>query len=1070
MNKRGSALLIVLGMLSFMIVSAVSFSIFMRQGRAPSSYYRKSVADRHLLNAALARAIDEIDTAIGNDPFPGVGDNASRGLDSSDKWIGRVLAPYANESDIEADLAATEIEDKEIWNTTVSTLTAEGLGYLPPCLVNEVRLFSRLSTNAYWKSFNYDQGRYAFTAVNVSDFFDINRLPKNPNRSSSPDGRVSLATLFTDSPTSVEPNKNQVEGFYKAMSERNIEYPTIPLVSLLDYNLSIGKLSGSGFRSPFFEFFNNNGASGMYGNLLDTEISRQAFVVDSYMMETNTAGNYVDLTKPDNQPFYGTPNFPGPEVGSQLTIQDVFDSNNQFFWKKRSDFVINGEATEIEDNFPILTQILLADYLDHDHIPLSLNLPCTEIAPMLVGIECDPKVKVSFKHPVVPQGHYDSNGNLSYYNAKFQMDISANPEFTFQFAFPFRSVADRLINADGKYKVQVVARLFFTSNNDDTLRMPRTAGYNVDFLSDAHANGPQDNASGYQWPTSDQDNQYSIHWGSKEVDITVPDQNVLTETDYIITIPVQMRQKGGTFDLFDAWYTGGYSALVPKNTPYYDNAGTLVGNTPYDVAFPQNSHASPFFRFLEYNNGSLSALTAFNSNIKIRPTLAVWVRIVDPTDNNKVVDMVPATVKCDMWNNGNLNIRSVFDQYEAYEGPTYSDWQVPFIRFFGDASTEFLLDLQGIGSRIGPSGQPGQSLNFGSATAEQKAYLAGDPRYNWAPEDWYAGNPGGWLDGVTKELFNKDGRDDFFMFVSNQGYLQSVYELMFIPRARELTSQAGPTFGFLDKNGNQNHSYNGGLRTQLSGTPHYSKMYRTYRNGTTDPEGNVLNASIGWGGPDDLSRLCISSGEKGMRVNPYTDMTNLFMGAIANMPMDWWAAGTNYNLTSKGYMNPDKSNFDQDYIFDNNILNYDNVYDISSFMMSEFKNNVRQDDPDYWKTIFEEWSWDGRVSGDDPLDTIKANITLNDRKFIYGYTRECFANRQQLFLVFLRAESVSLGGKSSGQLGARAVAVVWRDPRSASNVDNADIYLRSDNRDWRKDRKDGTRPHRTRVLFFHQFD
>ena len=128
MNKRGSALLIVLGMLSFMIVSAVSFSIFMRQGRAPSSYYRKSVADRHLLNAALARAIDEIDTAIGNDPFPGVGYNANQGDNSSDKWIGRVLVPYANDAEIQEDIDATDIDDKEIWNTTVSTLTAEGLG------------------------------------------------------------------------------------------------------------------------------------------------------------------------------------------------------------------------------------------------------------------------------------------------------------------------------------------------------------------------------------------------------------------------------------------------------------------------------------------------------------------------------------------------------------------------------------------------------------------------------------------------------------------------------------------------------------------------------------------------------------------------------------------------------------------------------------------------------------------------------------------------------------------------------------------------------------------------------
>ena len=34
--KKGSALLIVLGMLSFMVVSAVGFSVYMRTSRAPS--------------------------------------------------------------------------------------------------------------------------------------------------------------------------------------------------------------------------------------------------------------------------------------------------------------------------------------------------------------------------------------------------------------------------------------------------------------------------------------------------------------------------------------------------------------------------------------------------------------------------------------------------------------------------------------------------------------------------------------------------------------------------------------------------------------------------------------------------------------------------------------------------------------------------------------------------------------------------------------------------------------------------------------------------------------------------
>ena len=78
-TKRGSALLIVLGMFAFMLVSAVAFSMYMRASRAPSSYVRRNAATRQVLKAAVARAIDEVDTAIGNDPFPGVGYNQEIG-------------------------------------------------------------------------------------------------------------------------------------------------------------------------------------------------------------------------------------------------------------------------------------------------------------------------------------------------------------------------------------------------------------------------------------------------------------------------------------------------------------------------------------------------------------------------------------------------------------------------------------------------------------------------------------------------------------------------------------------------------------------------------------------------------------------------------------------------------------------------------------------------------------------------------------------------------------------------------------------------------------------------------
>ena len=71
-SKRGSALLIVLGFLSFMVVSAVAFSVYMRMERVPSSALRRTVVVRQLVKGAMAQAISRVDTALGGDPFPGV--------------------------------------------------------------------------------------------------------------------------------------------------------------------------------------------------------------------------------------------------------------------------------------------------------------------------------------------------------------------------------------------------------------------------------------------------------------------------------------------------------------------------------------------------------------------------------------------------------------------------------------------------------------------------------------------------------------------------------------------------------------------------------------------------------------------------------------------------------------------------------------------------------------------------------------------------------------------------------------------------------------------------------------
>ena len=85
--RRGSALLIVLGMLAFIVASAVGFAAYMRYSRLPSSYLRRTSASRLLAKAALAEAIDIIDNSIGNSAYPGIHDlDMSLAVERTEKW------------------------------------------------------------------------------------------------------------------------------------------------------------------------------------------------------------------------------------------------------------------------------------------------------------------------------------------------------------------------------------------------------------------------------------------------------------------------------------------------------------------------------------------------------------------------------------------------------------------------------------------------------------------------------------------------------------------------------------------------------------------------------------------------------------------------------------------------------------------------------------------------------------------------------------------------------------------------------------------------------------------------
>jgi hypothetical protein len=217
-EKKGSALLVVLGFLTFMIISAVSFSIYMRTERQASSNYRHSVTARHLLESALYRAMDEVDADLrGDSPV-----NTATKFPTH--WEGRVFTSKSNTQDI---------EDARV-------LSLEALSFLPASLVNDVRYYSTATPDAptygtKWRRMSMPieglvdiennrarssgnksyVGRYAYTCVNLSDMLNINGCT---NMVRGVSNLVSVASLFS--------SQSVAENFTKQVSA-DIHYSTL---------------------------------------------------------------------------------------------------------------------------------------------------------------------------------------------------------------------------------------------------------------------------------------------------------------------------------------------------------------------------------------------------------------------------------------------------------------------------------------------------------------------------------------------------------------------------------------------------------------------------------------------------------------------------------------------------------------------------------------------------------------------------------------------------------------------------------------------------------------------------
>ena len=1039
MKRKGSALLIVLGMMAFMIVSAVAFSAYMRTSRLPSSYLRRSNASRQLAKAAVAEAIDAVDRAVANNPHPGVGsqtvetDGRTRNL-----WPGRVL------------LATNRVDEV---GKTVPVLTLEALAYVPPPLVNEVRYYSRLASTATWHQFGFDSGRYAFCAVDVSDYLDVNRMVADKPRSSAPVRRISLSYLFesgrehTSSGTGAAEWDTFLEQF-RTLDDTTLTFKygsKVPLVSIADLNLALGEGGRGGFSSPFCSYVNTSGGDGFYNASSDDQldkIRRMTFVTDSWFGSSDRASDdeesdyddIYDLTDPQYQPFPSSL-LGGPGGSSVATLGAIMGGSTQ-------------TKARLLDSIPVLSLVSLFDYLDSDKVPVSLACPTFERAPMICGLKpslnggrfalrLEPTSAKVFGDQACTTQIHDTDpstgGGVRDAFAVYEYRIDPN-EFGTALTkltlntlsvYPFAhddAVNDTTFTVDGR-------AVFFLSEDDKPVTLRTGNSGNTERLHAATRN--MTDGRGFvsvngtiTVPFRSRSKDFSPE-GTDEQDAVFEDtlNSIISPADVSSEVFARIVYKWQqTYDANASRWTNFDKPATCDIVEAHCGMPPLKANGEPDDAFAVDDN---------FKN------TLMNGGKNVTLCMALMARVADR--NDKTVDLVPAHILDDRTFNS-LNNSAAFPSTTSVAGNPYPVMLFP-------TAVKINFSNAGLDTAMTP-----QNADFTPVTAVR----IDDPRYNYAPESWYD------ADGdISKQTWldrngSRDRDGDIFLATSDQGYMQSIYELAFLPRLSNLENGGG-----------------------VVGTEYQNPDDGRTTFGTQD---NARNRHIMWssyrpfatkaGVADDFEGMGFASSGSGFKVNPYSNSTNVLMAAFANTPIDWRMASTN-NREVASIRTMKSSDFNKNYAWNEyateTTFKWKDLEAVAGRFMEQIcpRNQRNSLSANYteWKEAWRNLGW--MYDPDNPdvfcgvnLSGETADLWGVDRKFLYGYWRDCFAAKQQLFLVFVRAEPFMMGGQgvsqSPPQLGARAVALVWRDPAKSSSTDQSTGRVGY--------------PHRTRVLFYRQFE
>lgn len=1068
-SHRGSALLVVLGMLAFMVVSAVAFSAYMRRARLPSNYLRRATSSRELVKAALARAIDDIDHAVNDNPHPGLGtqicnhrdENTGTSNTNRNGWVGRVFMnrDMSNNSTTK-DNAPSGAADP---NDTVSVLSLEGLAYVPAPLQGEARYYSRRTPTAEWHSFDFDAGRYAYFALDVSDYFDVNRMFANEPRSSAANTRITLSYLLENG------NGGTWDSFLKSGTpavrsvndDLNISFSgsCVPLTSVADMNLLLGSSSCGPFKSWFYEYYNKGKGSLEVGSKPNDDenprlmplITDACFITNDVIKTSEAysatwsgngqAGDPYDLASAASQPFKFTDN-------KALSFGALYMTYRNQLWHNLLSFT--GLAA-------------LCDYLDPDHIPTSLAIPTVERVPMIcgfklanpaagkIGLERDPasnnnvvllnqsdEKQVSPNPPTGPNDTRDVMARVVYRLSVKDFQFMANLQAVT--AFPFAHKDDK---DSSNWTLDGRLALFFTdekisnlrtgsASEDVVLKLGRTID-DTKLLGNGLVNvqlmpKSLSYTSGNTFDNAFNTSEFTINGVQPMAD--------LSKLDFL-TVEYRWTQK----TVVDP--NSGFSAagMAYKWDPEFTDS-SVEGNTSickFTLGTPILNTAGQ----IKYKNGEVWEKPSKLPLEDLRLNAALWLRVLD---SGNVVDMVPACIDD--------------DKEQLSDAVNLGPYQDTIRGELGKPYPLMLLDTAGAqqGMAVFKMGSISDLNNLCSTSVDvaltDNTFLVPDPRFNYAPEDWI--QQSGTLDStawktVNNGAFNPNATgsergEDIYFATSDAGYLQNLYELSNLPYITNLKTGNGNFRGTMETPDGS------AIPTSFADTCHKNLFWQNYDLMLNDP----INVE---------SNLLFHTSYQGQRVNPYSDNREVIRAVFANTPLDWKRASTNTAFSTSSECAGDyfgnAAGFNKSYTWSDNSpeanakITREELEDFAQEFINQIQQENKNANPKAWDVILADLIDDTDPKKLGGIELGSAKLYKSDRDFLYGYWRDCFAARQQLYLIFVRAEPLMLGGSSPGatppQLGGRAVALVWRDPTAVGNKGSSTC---------------SGYPHPTRVLFY----